>query len=47
MWSVLLSDVGKQARYCTRIVHEWIVFNRLELALERKQIPRFVVNISS
>jgi hypothetical protein len=42
-----LSDAGKQARYCARIVHEWIVFNLLELAFERKQIPRFVGNVSS
>jgi len=32
---------------CTRTVHERVVFSLLGLAFERKQIPRFVGNISS
>ena len=32
---------------CARTVHEWIVFNLLELALSEKQIPRFVGNVGS
>jgi hypothetical protein len=32
---------------CVRGVHESIIFNRLDLALSEKQIPRFVVNVSS
>jgi hypothetical protein len=33
--------------FCVRSVHESIIFNRLDLALSEKQIPRFVVNVSS
>jgi len=33
--------------HCAQTVHEPIVFNTLELALSEKQIPRFVVNVSS
>jgi hypothetical protein len=32
---------------CVRSVHESIVFNRLDLALSEKQIPRFIGNVSS
>jgi len=32
---------------CVRTVQECIVFNRFELALSEKQIPRFVVTVSS
>jgi len=32
---------------CTRTVHERVVFSLLGLAFERKQIPRFVGNVSS
>jgi hypothetical protein len=32
---------------CVRSVHESIIFNRLDLALSEKQIPRFVVNLSN
>jgi hypothetical protein len=32
---------------CARSVHESNVFNALGLAFERKQVPRFVGNISS
>ena len=32
---------------CARTVHERVVFSLLGLAFERKQIPRFVGNISS
>ena len=32
---------------CTRTVHERVVFSLFGLAFERKQIPRFVGNISS
>ena len=33
--------------YCTRTVHERVVFSHLGLAFERKQVPRFVGNVSS
>jgi hypothetical protein len=32
---------------CTRTVHERVVFSLLGLAFERKQIPRFIGNVSS
>ena len=33
--------------YCTRAVHEHVVFSPLGLAFERKQVPRFVGNVVS
>ena len=48
IWSSRLAVPKKQAHCdCTRTVHERVVFSLLGLAFERKQIPRFVGNVSS
>jgi len=41
------AGIEKSVVQFSQFVQEYIVFNRLDLSLSEKQIPRFVGNVSS